>query len=289
MKRTKLLLLTLMTMVLSVTTSCLDNDNDNDRISVQVKYDRVFSSVRNSATGTTFNSPETVYTIEIDYTNRLMRIGVNNIRLNQTDDSHTFVLEGVKLTSATTDGALLAEASSLQPVDGITVTDLKVSLRDRVIDGIYRPVYSISYTVNSDYQVTVVPNTCYYFGTLTSVNDATGATFTKTNLPVEVTFDLATNKAKMRLKGVKFVAAMPRELDMTFPGIDFTTSPTGYSLKASSIIPEIGEDPYPGYPITNLNATATMSSGKMESTFTCTPEKMGAYTVSLSLSPQIFQ
>lgn len=117
MKRTKLLLLTLMTMVLSVTTSCLDNDNDNDRISVQVKYDRVFSSVRNSATGTTFNSPETVYTIEIDYTNRLMRIGVNNIRLNQTDDSHTFVLEGVKLTSATTDGALLAEATSLQPVD----------------------------------------------------------------------------------------------------------------------------------------------------------------------------
>lgn len=278
-------MLVVMTILMMVaTTSCLDGDN-NDKMTVQVKYDRVFSSIRDNMTGKTFNSPETVYTIELNYTDQTMKIVVNNLRLSATDNPRTFTIDGIKLKSVSPDGALTAEATSLNPDADIHISNLKVSLQDRVIDQIYRPVFAISYTLNSDLSVTVIPNTCYYYGTLTSVSETSGATFTKNNLPVEVTFNLAENTASMRLKGVKFVEAMPRELDMTFPGIDFVTDIDGYTLSASSLIPEIGKDEYPGYPITGLSANAKMAGGKMTSSFTCTPERLGAYTVSLNLSP----
>ena len=70
----------------------------------------------------------------------------------------------------------------------------------------------------------------------------------------------------LQLDHVRFVEQMP-PLDMDFPGIGYTTTPSGVLLTSERLVPRIAGRPYEQYAVTSLTGTA--SALRLDVEFTC--------------------
>lgn len=287
MKKTTLCLALLSAACATTLTSCLDDNNgNNEKYTMQSTYDGNFSSIKDLETNETYNCAGTVYKFYLEIADQAkMDVTINNFRLGPDDVPTSITIPNLKLT-VNNDGAYVGSAQDVQFYIGNQphlMDNISVVYRDRVVNGNYRMVAAVDYTIDSQYQVTVIPTTAYFFGTMTSTDDASGTSFSKKNVPVTVTFKPASGTADLAISGARFSEAMPRDMDMTFPGLTFKVTQTGYILEASEIIPTINNDPFPAYPIKNLNLTANNATGTMSGNFECTPGSLGLYRCSFDL------
>lgn len=268
-------------------TSCLDG-NDGPVNTASMTYSPVFNTVTNLATGESFHTPDNNYQLLIDYNAKTLSMSQSMFQLSSTDTPGALALNNLSYRFSQ-DGSMFVSTPAVQDVVSSsgqhTVTDCEVTIKDRFIDEMYSPLIHISYTVDNTHLVTVTPQTCYYFGKLTSVNKTTGESYVHLNVAAVVTFEPRKGTASINLKGIKFVNEMPRALDMLFPGISFSTNVEGYKLACESLIPTINKDPFPSYPITNLTASANLAKGTMPLEFDCHPKGMDEFHVTIDFQP----
>ena len=102
-----------------------------------------------------------------------------------------------------------------------------------------------------------------YVGQLT-VGEGDSNSFVLENVKSKVEY--ANDKMSILLEGVKFAENMPVSLNMTIPGIDYTTGDV-INFWRTGIVPLAMGGEFPTYPITNLNGTIT--DGVMSFSMTC--------------------
>lgn len=271
-----------------VMTSCIDDDKEPVN-KASYGYKPVFNSVTDLTTGETFYTPDITYQLVLDYTHSTLSMSNSNLQLTSTSSPGSIEINGLSYR-LNSDGALFVSAPLASNVisspSTYKVSDVNVTLLDRFIDGVaYEPLIHIDYTIDDRYLVTVTPQTLYYYGTLTSTNLTTGDEFTQENVRAIVTLEPRKGTANLDLKGIKFVQAMPRTLDMTFPGINFKTNTVGFTLDSDNLIPTISNDPFPAYPISDLSSKANLSTGVMPLEFDCHPAGMDKYHITIEFGP----
>lgn len=104
-------------------------------------------------------------------------------------------------------------------------------------------------------QPTPQPAQNSYLGEV-SVDQNDGDVYKQQN--VKVTYDMtdvAGSKLDIYMYKVKFAAAMPIELDMTIPAVDFSVTGDRIELSGNGIIPLAMGGQFPAYTITGLQGT----------------------------------
>ena len=268
----------------AITSSCL-GDTPEPENKASLTYGPVFNTITNTATGEVYYNNEIDYQLILDYVHATFGLSQTDLKLNNSFQKHTIQINDIPYTlDKTTLTATSSSPVAITAPTSLNISNVLFKLTDRVINNNYNPLIQLTYTVNSNYEVVVTPVTCVFFGKLTSKNLATNESFTVTNVRTNVIFNPETGVASIDLKGIKFVEAMPA-LDMTFPGIGFDITTTGFTLASDMLTPTIKDVPYPNYPISKLGATATLATGKMALKFNCTPRGMSEYEITLECEP----
>ena len=269
---------------ITLTTSCL-GDTPEPENKATFSYGPVFNTVINTTTGEKYYNNDIDYQLTLDYVRSTLSLSQTDLKLNNSYQKHTIQINDIPCKFE--DYMLTASAATPVTISAPTmlnISNFMFKLTDRVINNIYNPLILLTYKVNNEYDVVVTPLTCVYFGKLTSRNLDTNDTFTVNDVSTKVIFNPETGVVNLDLGGIKFVEAMPA-LDMTFPGITFDVTTTGYTLSSDMLTPTIKEVPFPNYPISKLNASAALDTGKMSLKFNCAPRGMSEYEITIECEP----
>lgn len=94
--------------------------------------------------------------------------------------------------------------------------------------------------------------------------------YTQPNTEVALTVAQDNSVVEIKMKQVKFAAAMPVSLDITLPGVTLTKLDTGgYKISADEIIPIAGGGPNEKYKITELSGTISSGDRALTFSFVC--------------------
>ncbi|MBD5317398.1 MAG: hypothetical protein HDS11_07015 [Bacteroides sp.] len=279
-------------------TSCLNNDSDDTQTTVTRNYTQCFNSVYDNATGEIVLTTQPKYVFNIIYKGDgsiYGQISMTNVSLGIDIPYTNFDLPELKFT-LTGNSAPVIKATDVFPTNlanahAVTFTEVRLSVLDRVLKNentlqqeIYT-AYSLSFTVNNRYEVTVYPTQYYYFGTTGTVADADGSEFSTTSPRYAISLNPQTKKASIDITGAQFVSNMPA-MNMTFGDIDFTTTRGNLVMEKDALTPTINNTPFPTFPISEL--TAMLNPEKTTGTlrFNCTAATMGAYKVAVALQEE---
>lgn len=167
-----------------------------------------------------------------------------------------------------------------------SVTDFSMSWLDRndfcVAIGTWDPGLVFSLVLDGRYKVVGSRSPIALAGTITSTPE-NGNAFTTKKALCSFVLDFATRTCELRLVNIQFSQLMPQMSQMAFPGIPFTIADDGktLNLNCESLIPTIGNTPYPSFPITRLTAKVVPGQGA-DFSFVCTV-KDEPYTVTGSV------
>lgn len=257
-------------------------ENDGPIVKSVVEYYNCFNLVENVRANTSATFDSLHYVITQDHVKGEASVLMKNVKFAERMPAIDMLIKDLKYGTDKETGALLITGSEIVPmVDGkpyedFMVTTFRCEIRDYGLA--YLPDMSIVFTVNNVFRVTVIPTLTYYYGTTTVVNNANKSTYETTDPIYKVVIDPKNMTADITLHKARFAASMPA-MDMSFKGVAVTPYNTGYDLKCDSLIPEIGDVPFPAYQITNLEG-AEKFLDNMKLNFDC----MGIYSVSAQLN-----
>ncbi|MCC8070802.1 MAG: hypothetical protein LIO90_03250 [Bacteroidales bacterium] len=257
-------------------TSCGSDDAEHDTITVSSPS--CFCYVQDLTTGqgttipnvsatATFDRSEYKASLRLPYVTTAGNLGyVSGDGLALKIDTSTWEY---KVTDATI-------SSGSQTLSNITVHYDQPTTIDGVdCEGMY-----VSYTVDSQYQVTFIPYTTMCTATTETLNTTDQSTFPTTKTVYTITIEPTTNAATLIVTNAAFASGMPSLGAMTFGGLTATFHNGGYVLSCDELIPSISDTPYPRYKIEDLEATAHLDS-QIKLTFRC----MSVFKVDAYLTP----
>ena len=85
-------------------------------------------------------------------------------------------------------------------------------------------------------------------------------------------FEPEARTVNILMKNCRFVEQMPA-MNILLEKVPFTVSGSSANFNIESIVPKIGDTPFPGFTIKNLSGYYDFSTGFV-ATFQCTPETM---------------
>lgn len=263
--------------------SCLGDTNNTltqDFTNYCVTYvqDAAGQSVMTAGTGYKVVTNVDKGTMNVEITN--LRLPNNtNVNITLADQKYGFNTQG-----ATT----LSVPSYVSVANGTshTVTSFKMEMYSRYLAGQSYPILVMSYTVDALYDVRVIYNPSYYWGT-TTVTDENGNVYENKEVTsfYGVQFNTETHKALFGCIGAKFAESMPA-MNMTFSNLEYDVNTYNYLVTGTDITPLIGDTPYPSFKITDFRLDGVWG-GNQYLSFKCTidTEKLkGTYTVRATLS-----
>lgn len=279
---------------MALMTSCLNDDDSNYSQTVTNIYANCFNAVRDNSTGATSFTPAAKYTITYVSDGSgatTAQVSITNLRLPDVSLT-SFDLPAIKVTQPTAnDKPLTVNATDVVPTNvagssSVVFDQFSLNFLNRYIyegtTAVASPVYSIRYTVNGKYTVTVIPTQMIFFGKTVTTNYADGSSFTNIVPRYAITFDPDKKLASVDITGAQFVEAMPG-MDMTFPEIPFELDGNTIELELDELIPTIKGVPYPNFPISDFDAAIQiLTQGVM--TFDCEAKQMGKFGVRVELS-----
>lgn len=120
---------------------------------------------------------------------------------------------------------------------------------------------------DDDPQQRFVPVEAGYKGCLT-VDQTDGTFFSQQDVEVEYEIETDANTMSICMYRVRFAEAMPIELDMTIPGVEYILTGDGkISISGDGIVPLALGGEFPQYTITSLSGR--IADGKLEMTMMC--------------------
>lgn len=176
------------------------------------------------------------YSLSIELTERVFNLSVSGLQLKPGAGSYSFTIANQTFTLDKFGGVMMNIPSYVDEKNNVRITDFKFHYLARGLGGMNIPVWTITYTVNDQYDVRVVPTSCYYFGSTQITDlaeDKTEASGTETYYCVQ--FDPKT------LDGNK-VTAFLNVFDLKIPGKQYaesyviekelkaTVTPVGYTI-----------------------------------------------------------
>lgn len=272
----------IMSFAMALSFSACDSDSDYESKSTQ-NFSDCFHHVYNTETGEAaiFDSPR--YTIEFDYASGKANVEVKNVKFAEGMPAINMTLADLTWTWSSTTGFKSISATDVVPVvngkvmPDYIISSFKFDILDRYMGVNYLPVVRITFAINEKYVVTAVQKQICYYGK-TNVLTAGSPTAFNTESPyylAEISEDLT---ADLKIYDAQFATSMP-PMNMVFGDIPVIVNPSvGYVLTADSLIPEIGDTPYPDYEITALSGNANFMTG-LSLTFRC----MSVFTVTATL------
>lgn len=127
----------------------------------------------------------------------------------------------------------------------------------------------LSFVVNDKYEVRLIMKENHFYGKTTSMSiDGTFPTYTSAAPKYNVSLNPTTGTADVNIEGARFMEAMPKGINMTFPGVPFTITPSGISLFSADVIPTSGGRPFPPYKAVNLTGKVA-NDRTFDLNFTC--------------------
>lgn len=275
--------------IISLLSSCGSESNDNNHFITSQPFNDLFSVVDDRVDGVRAFYNNMGYIIELDYTDLTADVTISGLKLTDGTAYPTMILRDLpwKINS---EGWSVITASNVKPeITGFgdipTFTSFELSLINRTIDvssipdlvtggsesKAFLPGICAKFTLNSRYSILSSMPIQYVFGKLTSAT--TGTSYENKSVAYVVTLNSDTRTFSILLKGARFIGAMPA-MDIVFDNIPFNVVGTSFTFDVDKLIPKIGNDPFPSFPITNLKGSYDFASGlKMQ--FECTPATMG--------------
>lgn len=200
-----------------------------------------------------------------------LQLYVNSLQYLPDEHAVSFTLPELRMEYTST-GWKLNNPQSIQVETGVSplnISDLHVDFVLRN-DGSQNLV-TIAFTINGRYHVNTLFTHNQFIGSTTStyITNPDDAPFTTNQSRYLVIIDKKTMKAEVQIANPLFLNGMPTNLGiMRFKDIPMTFTDDGYRFAIANLTPEIGEDPYPAFALTDVNGTVV--AGKtMKLNFKC--------------------
>ena len=236
----------------AIVSACSSNENDNDTITEQnINY--CITHVADAVDGTRAYYNDMGFQLRLNFTKATANLLVHGLKLNDNTAYPDFTMYDLPFR-IDSDGWIEMTAASVTPsMSGFaapTISNVKVRLFQRIVNGAYVPAFTARFTVNQRSTVTVALQTQYFWGT-TESTDVTGTKFETNETSYAMRFNTTTRTVDITMSRSQFVAAMP-QLDIELKAVPFTIMGDKAYIDVASIIPYIGDTPYTTYPISNL-------------------------------------
>lgn len=213
----KSFLWTLLSLTAIAFTSCLSSDGENRQEST-LNYggSYCFNVVTDRQSGEWFVSTQPQYSIVLEAYSAKATPSMSNIKLAEGQAGLSFKLPDLDISTNTPNYSYTCAGSDLTPVNQTSNAyvfnnfSLKVIERSiRTSEGLnrYSPVYDISYTINSRYQVTAFPTVYDLLGTTTAT---AGEGFTDKGLIYSISLNPEKNTAALIITDARFTSGMTR-------------------------------------------------------------------------------
>ena len=266
-------------------TSCSEDDGPNlqPAIIIGAKATTNFVEVKDITTGTLNFYPGSEQSLVFDSNTNTVTISFNGLKYCSSDPV-PFIISSLPLRTYSDPNYKGTEYSDPITTTGsaanLTITNLKLKvlldpnrtfgINDKGETTLAGPQVFISFVIDGRYDVTVVQNKQYFYGTTSSVNPSGNfAPFISQAPKYEVALNYTTGKAQLTIENAKFLEGMPDGITMEFPGIDFTMTDNGLTLSGTDITPRIpkrGE--MPAYKASTISGTVTFGD-RLDLSFTC--------------------
>lgn len=248
-----------------MTASCSSDDDKTSHRILSYDVSDCFAYMTDVNTNSGSAIENVGYSMEVDFTANAGSVKIVNFRLPSGDPLPMITVSGLKLqTNADGTNVLSAERPALSITGWNSMpnfTDFSVTFRERMIDGAYWPVMVFQYTVNNAYKVFSTKPAQVLVGT--TVGTIGGADpYETTNSSVAIVMDYSTMTLMLQLPAAQFAQAMPA-INLTIKGVPFAMSSNGtVSFDAAGpLTPFMGENPNPGFPVTNLKGSFNYLNG----------------------------
>lgn len=236
--------------------------------------------------GGTITTSGTSYKLVTNVDKGTMTMEINNLRLPNNTNIN-LVIQDQSYGFSTTGATTLNVPSYTSIANGTThtVTNFKMEYYNRYLNNQSYPILVLSYTVDLQYDVRVIYNPSYYWGT-TTVTDENGNTFSNSEVTsfYGIQFNTETHKAIFGAFGAKFAEGMAA-VNMQFNDLTYDTNTYNYVVTGNDITPLIGDTPYPSFKISDFRLEGIWG-GNQYLSFKCTidSEKVkGVYNVRATL------
>lgn len=246
-----------------VLTSCLGGDNSMTA-SRSLQSASCFNYVTDLSTGKgAINANGATYILNIDYTKQYVDISVSGLQLTPGGASYSFNIPQVKYSFDATGAMILNVNSHLDTGNNVSISNFRLKFLDRAIGAAWIPVWSISYDIDSRYEVRTIQNSVYYFGDSKVVTVGDEKRFETKEPYYCISFDSKTLADGNRMKGrlylynVQFSSAMPK-MNMAIRDIEFTFDETYFRASAPKLDLYVDDNVIrPDYGITDFSLNAT--------------------------------
>ncbi|MDD2960738.1 MAG: hypothetical protein PHR45_01490 [Muribaculaceae bacterium] len=258
-------LLFFLPLVLLFLTSCESSDPKNEVTVNAFQVNRIINTADNSIRMTNCQ-----YAYRVDYITATIDITIPSLKLAETDESVSFAVTGLKLSSSSKTGLTYKASAPFTPVingkedskysvtslSGIIFNnELKLNLEISSPSGTFKVFASESDAI-------------YSFGNtvITNLRDVNADPFKREDIAYVFSLDPSKKTASLFIANAKFATLMP-EIAMTFSGLTLEPTATGYKITGTDVIPTSNNIPYQKYIITDFNGT--LENDKVNFSFVC--------------------
>lgn len=268
MKKTMLLLAT-MAIMMGLSACGDDNDEPQPDVTKTITIDNIVTKTIAGSTGTAFDVNSSLE-LDINYTKKLVNVITKGVKfspnqpvtidLNFNDCAATFM----------NDNCFSLKGTGFTPMDGYTVNNVEGSINMNLKTVLMK--YTVVSTRTTS-QIYAFSDNLY--GNLptneTTLDDITDTYY---KFHYGITADNTVN-ANVHIYNIRFVEAMPKLAEIRIPLSDavITTTPKGYSIEGSEIIPFYmqgqTEVPMTTRPITNLKLDVNVENKTFHIEFDC--------------------
>lgn len=210
------------------------------------------------------------YDLKIDFTNLIFDMRMN-VSLRNDQSPAMFALKDIKLGFDENGGYKFNIPGEIptEGGEGHKLSDLegKIFAYYKEVQGFLQENYlfEISYKVDGRYTVTVIGKDATFYGS-TVTTPANGKGF---NSDAIVTLKLTDSKtATMVVRNAKFAEGMPA-MTMEVKNLPVVASEEGYTISASSAIPEIGDKPYEQFALSDIFIKVFNDGTELASGYKC--------------------
>jgi len=255
-------------------TSC-GNDDKVETITVQT-LNNAFAHVTDIVDGTAAYYGNIRYEVRINYTNPSAQIAIAGLKLTDGTAFPQFVISGLKV-AIDSKGWIEISGENITPqISGVsyipTIGSIKMRIYQRYVGTDYTPAFCLSMTLDKKYTIVSSYVNQYCYGTTVCTAEKLPK-FETIGTNYKLSFNIETRCVTITLKKAQFIAQMPA-MDMVFKNIPFTLQGTKAVFSIDKLIPEQGDTPAAGFPITDLEGALDFG-GNFEFGFKCTPAPMG--------------
>lgn len=269
--------------IVAMAASCTPSSSD---VTASQTVTGCFTYSQDVTTGTAKGVNGVGYVIDLNYTKGTANIKISNLTLADGVSYPTITLQDMPFTLSEK-GWLTISGRNVAATPAAAAplfNSVEFKMVERAVSNNYYFNMYGTMEIDSRYQVLTAQNLQFEFGTTRSNSNAGDQqiSFETTDTDYALSFNVEKMTVSILMRQTRFVQNMPA-MDIVIPDVPFQVGSTILVFEAPSVVPTIGNTPYPGYTIENLYGTLWLDKG-MDMRFNCKPESMGGMEFNVNVN-----